>query len=292
MEQLSEAWFEARLGKITASAVGGILGLSPFVSREDVMRRMVRDALGAESEFQGNVATRHGQNNEAGAIIEFRFETGLEVEPASFVLLEDGDAWLGASPDGYTSDGGLIEVKAPYSLRDAEKPAPFKSLAEQPHYAAQIQVQLFVTDRPHCHFYQWCPKDTRHEIISRDDDWLSANIPILRQFHAEYLDELRDNPDEHLAPKRAVLDTTEAHSMVAEWDDLKTTIAVAQERQRDLLDNMVSLAGGKDALFAGRKLTCVEREGAVSYAAVVKKHLPELDLAPFKGKASKYWRLN
>ncbi len=54
---------------------------------------------------------------------------------------------------------------------------------------------------------------------------------------------------------------------------------------------MVSLAGGMDPMFAGRKLTCVEREGAVSYARVVKEHLPDLDLSGYKGKASRFWRL-
>ena len=291
MEQRSDAWFAQRRGKVTASAVGGILGLSPFVTREDVMRRMVREALGAEPEFVTNVAVEWGTNNEDGAVIEFRLETGLDVAPAPFVLFDDGSDWLGASPDGYTSDGGLVEVKAPYSLRKADRPAPFKPLADQPHYAAQVQVQLYVTGREHCWFYQWCPSDTRLERVERDDAWLNANIPALRQFHAQFLDEVANNAAEHLAPKRLEIDTPEAHKMVAEWEELREQIANAQERQRDLLDAIVGMAGGKDALFAGRKLTCVEREGAVAYAKVVKEHLPTLDLSGYRGKASRFWRL-
>ena len=88
MEQRSDAWFAQRRGKVTASAVGGILGLSPFVTREDVMRRMVREALGAEPEFVTNVAVEWGTNNEDGAVIEFRLETGLDVAPAPFVLFD------------------------------------------------------------------------------------------------------------------------------------------------------------------------------------------------------------
>ena len=90
---------------------------------------------------------------------------------------------------------------------------------------------------------------------------------------------------------RVTIDTPEARIRIAEWDDLREQIANAQDRQRDLLNNMTDIAGGKDALFAGRKLTQVEREGAVAYAKVVKEHLPKLDLSKYKGKPSRYWRI-
>lgn len=80
--------------------------------------------------------------------------------------------------------------------------------------------------------------------------------------------------------------------MVAEWDDLAEQIASLTERKKGLLDSMVSLASGKDTLFAGRKLTQVEREGAVSYARVVKEHCANVDLEPYRGKASTYWKLS
>lgn len=289
MEQRSEEWFSARRGKVTASAVGGILGLSPYVAREDVMRRMVRDSLGAEPEFAGNTATIWGQNNEDGAILDFRMETGLDVESAPFVVLDDGDQWLGASPDGYVSDGGLIEVKAPFSLRAASKPAPFRSASEQEHYAAQMQVQMYVTGRKHCWFFQWCPADTKLERVERDDEWLNANIPVLKQFWAQYLHELKNNPDEYLAPKRVVIDTPEAAKMIAEWDDLTEQAERVKERRADLLDSIVSMAGGKNALFGGRKLTLTERAGSVAYARVVKEYLPDLDLTKYRGKPSRFW---
>ncbi len=288
MEQRSPEWFQARKGRITASLVGAILGLNPYMTRADAMRLMVREALGAEREFTGNVATQWGENNEHGALIDFRFKTGLDVEKVGFCFYED---WAGASPDGLIGETSGIEVKCPYSLRTAHCPVPFKSLAEQPHYEAQVQFTMFVTGRDEWHFFQWAPNETRTEVVQASQEWVDRYVPVLRQFHAEFLDELRDNPAEHLAPKRAEITTPEAFAMAAEWDALKASIAEAQERQRVLLDEMVSLAGGKDAIFAGRKLTCVEREGAVSYAAVVKKHCAGVDLEPFRGKASRFWRL-
>ena len=288
MQQRSPEWFEARKGRVTASLVGAILGLSPYMNRQDAMRVMVREYLGAEREFVGNIATEYGTNNEAGALIDYRIETTHEVQEIGFVPLGD---WAGVSPDGLVGKDGGVEIKCPFGLRNADKPVPFKSLADQPHYEAQVQFTLYVTGRRWWHFFQWALNGTKLEVVYPDLDWQAQHIPALRQFHAEFLHEVEHNAAEHLAPRRVEIDTPEAHKMAAEWDELREQIANAQERQRDLLDAMVSMAGSKDALFAGRKLTCVERSGAVQWAKVAAKYCPDADTAPFTGKASRFWRL-
>ncbi len=285
--QRTPEWFQKRKGRVTGSIVGAILGLSPYMKRSDAMRLMVREALGAEREFQGNIATDYGAYNEAGAFVEFQMESGLKCKEAPFLIHED---WLGASPDGFTSDGGLIEIKCPFGLRKEESPE-FKTISDQPHYYAQMQVQMYVARQPHCWFYQWSVNGSKLERVDYDPDWINENLPILRQFHAEFLEELANNAEEHLAPKRVSVDTPEAHKMVAEWDDLVEQIARLTERKADLLADMVKLAGEKNAEIAGRKLTKTEREGAISYAKVVKEHCKGVDLEKYRGKASKFWVL-
>ncbi len=285
IEQRSPAWFKARRNRVTASLVGAILGLSPYMTRWDAMRAMVRESIGAEREFQGNVATEWGTHNEAGALIDFQMETGFAVTPAPFVPFED---WLGASPDGFTDDDGLIEVKCPYSLRTDPEPS-FKSLADQPHYAAQIQVQLFVTGKTHCHFWQWAPNGNALEFVEYDATWINENLPKLRQFHAEFLEEL-ENPDEHLAPKRIEIDTPEAARMIREWDEINEALDNLADRKKDLLSDMVKLAGERNALLAGRRrLTLTRRAGAISYAKAIKALLPGVDLEKWRGKPSGFW---
>lgn len=284
--QRTPEWFQQRRNRVTASLVGAILGLSPYMSRADAMRVMVREALGAEREFKGNVSTDYGTRNEPGALIDYRLETQNDVQAVGFVPFED---WLGASPDGLIGDDGGLEIKCPYGLRDAEKPVPFKSLAEQPHYYAQVQASLFVTGREWWDFFQWAPKGTKLERAFSDQAWRDDNIPRLRQFHAEFLHELKNNPDEYLAPKRVVIDTPEAHKMIAEWDDLTEQAERVRERKADLLDSIVSMAGGKNALFGGRKLTLIERAGRVAYARAVEELLPDADLTKYRGKPSRSW---
>jgi len=284
MEQLSPEWFEARRGRVTGSIVGAILGLSPFMTRSDVMRMMVRDREGAEREFTGNAATAWGSVNEAVALGEYEIETGHDVHPAPFVPFED---WLGASPDGFVGKKGLVEFKCPYGIRNDPSPI-FKSLAEQPHYYAQCQIELFVTKREWLHFMQWTPHGFRYETVRTDTDWLDENLPKLRQFHAEYLDE---PADDHLLPKRVEIDTPEAHRMIAEYDQLAEAIDNAEQRKKDLLAQIVEKCGAKNALFAGRKVTQVERTGSISYAKIVKEKLPGIDTAPYAGKPVSFWRV-
>lgn len=287
MEQRSKEWFEARKKRLTASNVGAVLGLDPFRDRDDVMRTMVREALGAEPEFAGNVATVYGQYHEAGALVDFQMETGLDVEKCGFYPYED---WLGASPDGLIGEGALLEIKCPFGLRNEDDPQ-FKTLDEQPHYYAQTQIQMYCTGRSMVYFYQWTPYGTFIERKHLDKIWLNENLPILKQFYAEFLHELEHNADEHLAPKRIKIDTPQAHRMIQEWDELKEQIELAQERQKDLLAEIVALSKDKDALIAGRKLTKVERAGSVSFSKVVKEKLPDLDLTPWTGKPTSYWKL-
>ena len=282
-EQRSPEWFKAREGRVTGSSVGAILGLSPFMSADDVMRRMVREYHGADSEFQGNAATQWGTMNEPGACAEYEMETGNTVELCGFYTYEH---WLGASPDGLLGSNGLVEFKCPYSMRKGE--GRFKTALEQMHYYAQMQIQLFITDRDFCDFYQWSPSQTKLEVVMRDDEFLKDSLSKLKEFYDAYLLEC-GRPDRHLAPKRVGL---HAPQLIAEYDDTVEAIKLYEERKKELLAKLVELAGNKDASFGTRKLTFVQKAGSVSYSKVVKEHLPDLDLEPYRGNPTEYWSLS
>lgn len=284
MEQRTEEWFEARKGRITASSVGAILGNAPYATRDDVMRRMVREWHGAQNEFDGNIATEYGTRNEAGALTEYQMETGNRVEAVGFITRED---WAGCSPDGLIGESGGLEIKCPFGLRKEDAPA-FKSLEDQPHYYDQVQFSLWVTGREWWHFYQWSPRGSFMEIVHASEDWQDENLPRLRQFYAEYLAE-REEPAIHLEPKRQTIDTPEAHRIAAEYDQICEAIDRAEERKKELIADMVRIAGQKDAIFAGRKLTKIEKVGAISYAKAIKKLMPDADLEKWRGKGSSYW---
>jgi putative phage-type endonuclease len=280
MEQRSDEWFAARKGRVTASMVGAILGHSPNLTRAGAMRRMVRDAHGAEPEFTGNIATRYGEFNEDGAVSEYEMETGNKVEKVGFIPRED---WAGCSPDGLINDDGGLETKCPFGKREKGDLVP---LADQPHYYDQVQFSLWVTDRKFWHFYQWAAGRSKLECVLPDQAWQDENLPRLRQFHAEFLAE---DPAPHLEARRVEIDTLEAARIIAEYDQLTEAIENAEARKKELLAEMVRQANGKDAVYAGRNLTKIVKAGSVSYAKALAKYAPKADLEPFRGKPSEYW---
>ncbi len=287
MEQRSPEWFAARKGRLTASSIGAVMGLNPYRGPEDVLRAMVRDQHGAESEFTGNVATEYGTFHEEGAAFEYTLETGIEVDPGEG-FYKHGD-FLGASPDGLVNDG-LIEIKCPYGLRNKEAPVRFKTVGEQPHYYAQMQMQMHIAEKEYCHFYQWAPNGTRLDMVEYNAEfYLGEILPAIILFEINLRQALAD-PDEYLEPLRKEINTKHAAKLVAEYEELQEAIDRATERKKDILDEMVRMSAGRNALIDGHKLTQVERKGSVSYAKAIKEHLPKLDLEPYRGKASTSWK--
>lgn len=286
MEQRSAEWFAARRGRVTGSMVGAILGLDPNCTREEAMRRMVRSYQGLPSEFKGNIATQWGVTHEDEAREAFQYKYETEVQPASFVV-HPTIPWLGASPDGLILDDALIEIKCPFGLRNHEAPVPFKKADEQPHYYAQMQIQMFVTGRYLCYFYQWTPKDDKAYGVIFRRSWIDENLPKLEAFYQEFLTIC----DEPLGDTLNVIDTPRALQMVAEYNDLQDAIAQAEERKAELLENIVEMCGGRNSIFGGKKLTKVEKAGSVSYAKAIKELAPNANLEPWRGKPSSYWTL-
>ena len=294
MEQRSEQWFEQRKGRITGSRVGAILGLSPWQKPADVLRAMVREYHGAPSEFLGSVATDHGTNNEQRAVLAFMRETGLNVEKCGFFPYGDR---MGASPDGLTDDGGVLEIKVPFGLRNEPK-AKFKPLADQPHYAAQVQMEMLSAGRKHAYFAQYIapkgdplspdyvPEQINVERVELDETWLDSNLDAISHFYDLLLSEL-DNP-EHLEPLRVIID---AQEVLDEIDMLRTRQKADEAREKELLSVLIKQADGKNALVNGRKLTLSKDSKSVAYAKAIAELAPESNLSKWTSVKRGSWRL-
>lgn len=293
-EQGSKEWYKARIGRITGSTVGAILGLSPWQKPKDILRSMVREYHGAESEFNAQFVADHGNNNEQRALLCFMRETGLMVEQCGFFPYGDR---MGASPDGLTSDGGVLELKVPYSLRNG---GDFKPLEDQPHYAAQAQMEMLSTGRTHAWFGQYIapkgdplvpdyvPEQLRVERVEADPEWIDRNLPAISAFYELYLMDL-DNP-EHLEPLRVHVDSADAGTLLMEMDAIRKRKKADEVREKEILAELVKLAGEKDASIHGRPLTKVERKGNVQYAKI--PELEGVDLEKYRGKDSVFWRFS
>jgi putative phage-type endonuclease len=284
-QQRTEAWYKKRNGRVTGSNVGAILGLSPFMKREDVMRNMVRQYHNAPSEFTGNVATSYGTYNEPNALADYELEFDKKVELTGFHEYED---WLGASPDGLIGNDGLIEIKCPYGQRD-KNPPEFKSIDYQSHYWMQIQIQLLVTGCQWCHFYQWSAHGYMLETVQFNQLAIEEYLPKLKDFYNEYLIE-RELPQaqKYLDEKRQQV---RCEGQVDRYLMISEQIKELEAEKKRLLDEIVKLADGKDSEINGHKLTKVTKAGSISYAKAVKELLPDADLSEYTGDPVSYWRL-
>lgn len=288
MEQKSKEWFDARRGKLTGSNIGAALGVNPWKRPEDLIRQMVRDYHGAESEFQGNIATKHGNLHEPLAVMDYTAKTGNIVDECGFFVHPEYD-WLGASPDGLIDDDGVLEVKCPFGLRNKKgDDLVFKSAKDQPHYFAQMQIEMACTGRAYTDFYQWTKHGDSLETVEFRKKWFDDNLPALESFYKRYLSEI-DNPA-HLEPLLKEVNTLGAKSLIDEYDQISATIDDATARKKEIMAELVTLSKERNAVIHGRKLTKVERKGSVQYAKI--PELKGLDLEPYRNASSEFWRLS
>lgn len=294
VEQRTEEWFKKRVGRVTGSIAGGVLGLSPWQTPESILRQMVRAYHGAPSEFVTNPAVDWGTKHERQAMLCFMRKTGLHVDDVGFLPY---DTWLGASPDGLTDNGAVLELKTPFSCRDGKE---FKTLADQPHYELQCQFEMLASCRDACYFAQYrAPKgdpfspyyvEEAMDVTRVERRDISAELEKLREFYDRYLEELK-NPA-HLQPLRVQLDTDEARHIVNRIGEIEDALHNLEQEKKDHLAKLVQMAGEKDAEVAGRKLTRTKDTQTVAYAKAIKELAPSADLAKWTTVKSGYWKLS
>lgn len=270
MEQKSAEWFAARVGKITGSRVGAILGHNPHQSREDVMRAMVREALGAKPEFTGNEATQHGEKHEPYARAWYEATTKQKVEETGMVA-HPAFPFLAASPDGLVGMDHGVEFKCPFYARK-----PYSVFADKKkYYLDQCQLVMEVCGLKALDFVVWIRDDLATiEKVEKDPGWLAKNLPTLQAFHDEYnaiiADKRRHKP--FLSDKRepskeyAFVECPEMDRLwvvTQKMAQLEREMAPLEQEQRDLRELMFAKHG---FVSNGQvRVACVERKGGIDY---------------------------
>ena len=166
--QRTEEWYKSRLGKLTASRCGDALATTKTgesAYRKNLRLQLLAERLtGVPTVIPETPAMRWGTEQEPVAKIAFSEFTGLSVEEVGFIehpLIKG----LGASPDGFTSDGGLIEIKCPQGPKHIEN---FLSERVPSDYKPQLLCQIACTGREFVHwvsFHPMFPKASQIKII-------------------------------------------------------------------------------------------------------------------------------
>lgn len=157
MEQRTDEWFAARLGRVTASRVADVFAKTKSgysASRRNYMTELICERLtGKKSDGYTNAAMTRGTELEPVARSVFEVHTGLTVDDVGFIIHPEIEM-AGASPDGLIGDNGLIEIKCPNAAThlDALLNKDYNS-----KYFYQMQWQMACTGRDWCKFVSYSP---------------------------------------------------------------------------------------------------------------------------------------
>ena len=201
MEQLSEEWFSARLGRVTASRVADVIAKTKSgysASRANYMAELIVERLtGNRVDSFVSSAMMWGTNTEPLAREAYESRTGVLVEEVGFVP-HPTIPMAGASPDGLVGGDGLIEIKCPNTATHIDtllnKEAPAK-------YVTQMQWQMACSGRDYCDFVSYDPRlPTNIQMFKKRIIRDNEIIAELEKEVSKFLDEVDDKVERLTAP--------------------------------------------------------------------------------------------
>ena len=192
MEQRTEEWFAARLGKVTASRVADVLAKiksGESASRKNYkMELVVQRLTNKVGESFTNAAMEWGTEQEPFARMAYEAHTGTFVKEEGFVDHPTIEGF-GCSPDGLVGEG-LIEIKAPNTANHIETVLENKAPSK---YIPQMQAQMACTGAKWCDFVSFdprVPEDLQLFVVrvERDQEYINSMEVEVKQFLSEVLD--------------------------------------------------------------------------------------------------------
>ena len=184
MEQRTDEWFQARLGKVTASRICDVLAATSTAGYQNYQAQLIAERLTGEP-YEGHVTTamQWGIEKEAEARSLYEFMTDNTVMDIGFAQHETmRDS--GASPDGLVDGDGQIEIKCPNTATHIRTLTTRKI---DKKYRNQMTWQMACTGRKWCDFISYDPRlPAEHNLcvirFERDNEEVKEMELAVRQF--------------------------------------------------------------------------------------------------------------
>jgi putative phage-type endonuclease len=178
--QRSPEWYIFRENMITASDWGKVMG---YIGT-DV--ELLRNKLGV-TQFKGNAATQFGTKYEP--VATSIYERRMDKKIIDFGCLRHPNPdlfFLGASPDGISEDGVMLEIKCPTSREILPIPTTY--------YWAQMQGQMEICDLERCDFLEckieeYADEESYLEDMSQDGSRESGVVASFKKKDGTFLHE-------------------------------------------------------------------------------------------------------
>jgi hypothetical protein len=207
VEQRSDAWFEARKGKVTSSEIHKIMGSKK--GDEALTETAKTYLLEKVAEFFGGAphlsvpdgakpkALEWGIELEETAISVYTERRGILVEKASFIPFSD---YYGGSPDGLVPQTGVIEVKCPFNSANHFKHGMIKTDAEfkkiAPNYYWQCISNMVCAKAEWCDFISFDPRvHDEYQLFVYRLNWNQEEVDYLHkrlEVAVKYMEELKE----------------------------------------------------------------------------------------------------
>ena len=148
MDQHSNEWFSARLGKVTASKVKDVMskgrGSAPSATRQNYMMQLLCERLtGKREEGFTSSAMQRGTDLEPVARSAYEIDKRVMTVETGLIMHSRIEGF-GASPDGLVGDRGMLEIKCPNT---ATHVFTMQSGRHDPQYEWQMFAQLACSGR-------------------------------------------------------------------------------------------------------------------------------------------------
>jgi putative phage-type endonuclease len=152
--QKSQEWYEMRNTMVSASDFGTVLGVNPYSGRNEVLKKKCGD-----STFMTNAAMQWGNKYENVAVLVYERRNNVSVLEFGCIR-HPFISFLGASPDGITLEGTMLEIKCPTSRKITGIPPEY--------YWCQVQGQLEVCELDRCDFLECSFKEYEANEYNND----------------------------------------------------------------------------------------------------------------------------
>jgi putative phage-type endonuclease len=155
MDQRTDEWFAARLGKVTASRIKDVLAGKTTAARRNYLAQLVVERLTQKApESFTNAAMQWGTDQEPFARAAYEAKTGVLVDETGLVD-HPVIPMSGASPDGLVANDGLVEIKCPNTATHMDT---LLTKTPDSDYVGQMQWQMACTGRKWCDFVSFDPR--------------------------------------------------------------------------------------------------------------------------------------
>ena len=149
MQQGTDEWFAARLGKVTASRAADVMTKKGSAARANLSAQLVLERLtNTKGESFSSAAMQWGVDQEPFARAAYEAHSGVWVDTVGFVQ-HPTIGRAGASPDGLVGHDGLVEIKCPNTATMIDTLLTGKVPS---NYATQMQMQMACTGRAWCDY--------------------------------------------------------------------------------------------------------------------------------------------